>query len=276
MGTSIHRCGGIGAGQAMKALNNLVSAGGFLIGIEALLVGQNFGLDAGADGGHPQRVDRHEQQHPGEVQAVRAVGLALDVGFALDLMVKDLGIALEVADDLHVNAPFATLCKTIWAAAQADLGTGPRPHRTRPLRREDRRRSAELNPPDPETDMKRPLVRIAAVGLLLGPPGRRRARLRAGAPVSRPITMIVPFPPAGSTDLLGRVLADSMRKILKQSVVVENLGGAGGTIGAAKAAKSRNDGYTFLFVQHGARFGARALPRASLRPRSGLRAHWRS
>ena len=91
--------------------------------------------------------------------------------------------------------------------------------------------------------MKR-LVRIAAVGLAL---------LGAAAPVyaqeypSRPITMIVPFPPAGSTDLLGRVLADSMRKILKQSVVVENLGGAGGTIGAAKAAKSRNDGYTFLF-----------------------------
>ncbi|MCU0945778.1 MAG: NAD(P)-dependent oxidoreductase, partial [Rubritepida sp.] len=45
MGTSIHRCGPIGAGQAMKALNNLVSAGGFLIGIEALLIGQKFGLD---------------------------------------------------------------------------------------------------------------------------------------------------------------------------------------------------------------------------------------
>ncbi len=45
MGSSIHRCGGIGAGQAMKALNNLVSAGGFLIGIEALLIGRKFGLD---------------------------------------------------------------------------------------------------------------------------------------------------------------------------------------------------------------------------------------
>ena len=45
MGNSVHRCGGIGAGQAMKALNNLVSAGGFLIGIEALLIGQKFGLD---------------------------------------------------------------------------------------------------------------------------------------------------------------------------------------------------------------------------------------
>ena len=45
MGTTITRCGDIGAGQAMKALNNLVSAGGFLIGIEALLIGQRFGLD---------------------------------------------------------------------------------------------------------------------------------------------------------------------------------------------------------------------------------------
>ena len=45
MGTMITRCGEIGAGQAMKALNNLVSAGGFLIGIEALLIGQRFGLD---------------------------------------------------------------------------------------------------------------------------------------------------------------------------------------------------------------------------------------
>jgi len=45
MSTSVHHCGGVGAGQAMKALNNLVSAGGFLIGVEALLIGQQFGLD---------------------------------------------------------------------------------------------------------------------------------------------------------------------------------------------------------------------------------------
>ena len=45
MGTSLHRCGGVGAGQATKALNNLVSAAGFLISVEALLIGQQFGLD---------------------------------------------------------------------------------------------------------------------------------------------------------------------------------------------------------------------------------------
>jgi tripartite-type tricarboxylate transporter receptor subunit TctC len=89
----------------------------------------------------------------------------------------------------------------------------------------------------------RPLFRIATVGLaLLG--------VAPAYPQdfpSRPLTLIVPFPPAGSTDLLGRVLGESMRKILKQPVVVENLGGAGGTIGAARAAKSKNDGYTLLF-----------------------------
>ncbi len=61
------------------------------------------------------------------------------------------------------------------------------------------------------------------------------------------ITMIVPFPAAGSTDVLGRTLADSMGKILKQNIIVENVGGAGGTIGAARAAKSKNDGYTIFF-----------------------------
>jgi len=64
---------------------------------------------------------------------------------------------------------------------------------------------------------------------------------------SRPITMIIPFPAGGSTDVLGRVLAQSMSKLLGQQVVVENGGGAGGTLGTARAAKSANDGYTIFF-----------------------------
>ena len=64
---------------------------------------------------------------------------------------------------------------------------------------------------------------------------------------SRTVTMLIPFPAAGSTDVLGRVLADSMGKILKATVVVENVGGAGGTIGATKAARAKNDGYTIFF-----------------------------
>ena len=61
------------------------------------------------------------------------------------------------------------------------------------------------------------------------------------------ITIVVPYPPGGSTDVLGRVLAQSMSKDLGQAVIIENSGGAGGTIGAAKVAKANPDGYTLLF-----------------------------
>ena len=61
------------------------------------------------------------------------------------------------------------------------------------------------------------------------------------------ISIVVPYPPGGSTDVLGRILAQSMSKDLGQTVIVENSGGAGGTIGAAKVAKASPDGYTLLF-----------------------------
>lgn len=64
---------------------------------------------------------------------------------------------------------------------------------------------------------------------------------------SKSISMVVPFPPAGSTDVIGRLLAQTMSKHLGQSVLVENVGGAGGTIGAAKVARATGDGYTLLF-----------------------------
>ena len=63
---------------------------------------------------------------------------------------------------------------------------------------------------------------------------------------SKPITMIVPFPPGGVADLVGRPLASAMEKSLKQPVVVVNRTGAGGAIGMAAAAKSPPDGYTIL------------------------------
>ena len=64
---------------------------------------------------------------------------------------------------------------------------------------------------------------------------------------AKPITIVIPFPPAGSTDVLGRILAQTMTKLLGQSVLVENTGGAGGTIGAARVARAAPDGYTVLF-----------------------------
>lgn len=74
----------------------------------------------------------------------------------------------------------------------------------------------------------------------------------AGAPVaqaqtfpSRPITLVVPFPPGGSTDAAARIMAERMRNTLGQSVVIENVGGAGGSIGVGRVARAAPDGYTF-------------------------------
>ena len=61
---------------------------------------------------------------------------------------------------------------------------------------------------------------------------------------SRPIKLIVPFGAGGSTDIVARLLADKMGPLLGQAVVIENKGGAGGSIGAAEIAKSAPDGYT--------------------------------
>jgi tripartite-type tricarboxylate transporter receptor subunit TctC len=61
---------------------------------------------------------------------------------------------------------------------------------------------------------------------------------------ARPITMIVPYPPGGPTDVLARLLAEQMRGALGQPVIIENIGGADGSIGVARAARAKADGYT--------------------------------
>ena len=61
---------------------------------------------------------------------------------------------------------------------------------------------------------------------------------------TRPVTLISPFPPGGSTDTTARIIAERMRAPLGQSVVVENVGGAGGTIGVGRVARAAPDGYT--------------------------------
>src|SRR3982751_2865444 len=68
---------------------------------------------------------------------------------------------------------------------------------------------------------------------------------------AKPVRLIIPFPPGGSNDLVGRAVAAQLGDRLGQSVVIDNRGGGGGTIGINAAAKSPADGYTLLLVSVG-------------------------
>ena len=63
---------------------------------------------------------------------------------------------------------------------------------------------------------------------------------------TRPVTMVVPFPPGGGTDVLGRIIGRRLSEILGQQVIIDNVGGAGGMIGSNKVAKATPDGYEFV------------------------------
>lgn len=123
LGSKIFIIGPLGAGHAMKALNNYVSAAGLAAAAEALLVGGRFGLDPlvmidvlNASTGRNNSTENKLKQH--------ILSGTFASGFSLDLMAKDLATAVELAEALGVPVPFAEDCVRLWKDASAQLGRG--------------------------------------------------------------------------------------------------------------------------------------------------------
>jgi tripartite-type tricarboxylate transporter receptor subunit TctC len=95
--------------------------------------------------------------------------------------------------------------------------------------------------------MRKPIIVAAAFAAILASLGDAAAQTY---PV-RPITMIVPLATGGSTDVIARIVAEGMRATLGQPVIVENVTGAGGSIGVGRAARAAPDGYTINLGQWG-------------------------
>jgi len=110
------------------------------------------------------------------------------------------------------------------------------------------------------------LARLAVVGCLLG-----AASLQAQTqyPV-KPVRVLVGYAAGSSTDIVGRVMADRLAAHWKQSVYVENRGGAAGNLAADVAAKAPGDGYTLLFAQNGLAISAAALPNLPFKAETDL------
>jgi 3-hydroxyisobutyrate dehydrogenase len=121
MGTVL-RTGAVGSGQAMKALNNMVSTGGFLIGIEALLIGQRFGLDPAvmtdvlnAATGMNNSTQKKFRQF--------VLSRKFNAGFTMGLLAKDLSIALQVGRETGTPAPLSALVREMIVSAEALFGS---------------------------------------------------------------------------------------------------------------------------------------------------------
>jgi 3-hydroxyisobutyrate dehydrogenase len=120
MGSTVDRTGAVGSAHAMKALNNLLSAIGLAAASEVLAVGAKFGLDPSVMLGILNRSTG--RNHATEVKMARYVlSRQFDSGFALNLMVKDLRIALGLAGDNGISAPISAAALQTWIGAKTML-----------------------------------------------------------------------------------------------------------------------------------------------------------
>src|SRR5436309_14521059 len=85
--------------------------------------------------------------------------------------------------------------------------------------------------------MRKPIVALALIAFA------GIAGVQAQSYPSRQLTIVVPFPPGGSTDVVGRIMAEKMRPLLGQPVIIENVGGAGGSIAVGRVARAVPDWY---------------------------------
>ena len=95
--------------------------------------------------------------------------------------------------------------------------------------------------------LKSVLILLAAAFLVLAG-GGSRLEAQAPYPSSHTITMVVPFPAGGPTDIIARILASALQQSLGQNVIIDNRVGAGGNLGIAYVARANPDGYTLLFT----------------------------
>jgi 3-hydroxyisobutyrate dehydrogenase len=123
MGAAVFRCGALGAGHAMKALNNYVSSAGLVAAVEALAIGQRFGLDAATmvDVLNASTGRNNTTEHKLKQQVIPR---SFAAGFAIGLMAKDVGAAATLARGVGLDAPLAQAMAERWADAAARLGPG--------------------------------------------------------------------------------------------------------------------------------------------------------
>lgn len=173
MGSQIFHCGPLGAGHAVKALNNYLGAAGTLAGFEALLVSNAFGLDPrklieviNASTGKNSTTERKIPQ--------QILTGAFASGFKLALMTKDVGIAAELARGLKIKAPYLAETLRLWRDAQKKLPA--QADHTEIYRYLERLTTPSRGARAPRSNSSRPARRSSAA------PARRRP---ASAPSSR-------------------------------------------------------------------------------------------